>query len=116
MARFLDTSLPGFECAAAEPRAVLIIVHGLAEYAARYTQAMQGFARRGIHSYAYDQRGHREAPGPRTHVRRFGDFVADLRVATDAVRRAHPRLPVYVWGHSMGSIVAILAATERDAP
>jgi alpha-beta hydrolase superfamily lysophospholipase len=112
MARFLDTSLAGFECAAAQARAALIIVHGLAEYAGRYARAMDAFAQRGIHAFAYDQRGHGAAPGPRTHVRRFDDFVTDLGVAVDAVRRIHPRLPLFVWGHSMGSVVATLAAAN----
>lgn len=114
MPGLLQTSLTGFHCPAASPAAALIVVHGLAEHADRYREIAATFAGRGISSFVYNQRGHGDAPGPRTHVDRFGDFVDDLHALTRAVRTQHPALPLFVWGHSMGSIVATLAAADPE--
>ncbi|HEY6644244.1 lysophospholipase [Povalibacter sp.] len=110
MPRLLDTSLDGFQVPAAVPAAALIIVHGLAEYADRYRAIAAEWAARGISTFAYDQRGHGATPGTRTHVDRFSRFVDDLNELLSAVHAAYPQLSVFIWGHSMGSIVAVLSA------
>lgn len=109
MTLLLDTPLAGFESPASDPRAALIIVHGLAEYAGRYRELASALGGRGISCFVFDQRGHGAAAGERTHVDRFEHFVEDLRLAASSVRRRLPQLPLFVWGHSMGSIVAIAA-------
>jgi alpha-beta hydrolase superfamily lysophospholipase len=102
--------LPGFDVRAAVPRAALLIVHGLAEHAERYRWHAQQLAARGITTYAFDQRGHGATAGPRTHIARFQHFVADLQRLTAELATRDPSLPLYVWGHSMGSMVLALAA------
>jgi len=109
------TSLPGFQIAAASPEAVLIVVHGLAEYADRYRPIASEFAARGITTIAYDQRGHGDAQGTRTHVDRFALFTDDLNTLIQATHAASSDLPIFLWGHSMGTIVAIHAAIEPHA-
>lgn len=113
MSRLLDTPLRGFGLVASEARAALLIVHGLAEYADRYRETARALSARGISSFAFDQRGHGNAPGVRTHVDRFDQFVDDLGIASRAVRKRFPGLPLFIWGHSMGSIV-VLAAAAAD--
>lgn len=106
----------GFESLAQSPRAALLIVHGLAEYAGRYRDLAATLAGRGISCFAYDQRGHGTRPGTRTHAERFDDFIDDLNLEAESLRRRSPDLPLFVWGHSMGSIVAIgavLTARQR---
>lgn len=105
----VESGTSGFECLATRPRAELLIVHGLAEYAERYRGIATTLAERGISCFAYDQRGHGSRPGTRTHVERFDDFVDDLNLAVESLRRRSAELPLFVWGHSMGSIVAIRA-------
>lgn len=112
MPRLFDTPLPALHVEAASPRAILIIVHGLAEYAGRYLPLMHQLAASGISTVAYDQRGHGAAEGIRTHLDRFEDLVDDLNLAIRAVHAAHPALPIFIWGHSMGTIVALLAASD----
>jgi alpha-beta hydrolase superfamily lysophospholipase len=112
----VDAGTSGFECLAPQPRAQLLIVHGLAEYADRYRGLAATLAERGISCFAYDQRGHGSRPGERTHVERFEDFVDDLNLAAESLRRQSPELPMFVWGHSMGAIVvisAVLSARHR---
>lgn len=105
----VDAATSGFEVLAPHPRAALLIVHGLAEYAGRYRDIAAALAGRGISCFAYDQRGHGARPGTRTHVERFDDFVDDLHLEAESLRRRSPQMPLFVWGHSMGSIVVIAA-------
>ncbi|HEY2779700.1 MAG TPA: alpha/beta hydrolase [Steroidobacteraceae bacterium] len=101
---------PGYEVVPAGARAGLIIVHGIAEHSARYRHVSAALADRNIASFAYDQRGHGEYFGPRAHVQDFAHFAADLQAVGEHVRGRFPGLPLFVWGHSMGSIVVALAA------
>jgi alpha-beta hydrolase superfamily lysophospholipase len=106
----IGTRFPGFEVVPQGAKAGLIIVHGIAEHGARYRHAAAALARRNIASFVYDQRGHGEYPGTRAHIRDFADFAVDLGQIGGNVRQRFPELPLFVWGHSMGSVVVLLAA------
>ncbi len=108
----IGTRFPGFETLPHDAKAGLIIVHGIAEHGARYRHAADALAARGIASFVYDQRGHGMSPGTRTHVGSFTDFAADLKLIGENVRQRFSALPLFVWGHSMGSVVVLLAAPE----
>jgi alpha-beta hydrolase superfamily lysophospholipase len=110
----IGTRFPGFETIPSEARAGLIIVHGIAEHSARYRHAADALAARNIASFVYDQRGHGTSPGTRTHIADFSDFAADLELIGEDVRRRLPELPLFVWGHSMGSVVVTLAAPHLE--
>ncbi len=98
---------------AEKPKAALVAVHGMNDYAAAFALAGPYWAERGISVYAYDQRGFGRSP-------QFGQWAGgdvmkqDLRAAIDAVRSAHPDLPVYVVGHSMGA--GVILAAMKDGP
>lgn len=110
-----SVALSEIQALAAEPKAALVIVHGLAEYAARYQAIAQELASRGISTFAFDQIGHGADADPRTHVDHFDLFVDD---ASDACRgfaaRTHG-LPLFIWGHSMGAIVALQLAARQES-
>jgi alpha-beta hydrolase superfamily lysophospholipase len=108
----IGTRFPGFETLPRGAKAGLIIVHGIAEHGARYRHAAEALASRNIATFVYDQRGHGMSPGTRAHVANFTDFAADLRLIGENVRQRFPRLPLFVWGHSMGSVVVVLAAPD----
>ena len=94
---------------AQKPIANLLILHGLAEYAARYRSIARRFADRGISTFAIDQRGH-AGQRPKTHVPRFDVFADDAIEAASRIRTESASVPLFFWGHSMGSMVAMLAA------
>jgi len=93
------------------PRAVIVAIHGMNDYAAAFSYAGPYWAAQGICVYAYDQRGFGRSPD-------FGEWPGaatleqDLRAVIAAVRRDNPGLPVFVVAHSMGAGVA-MAAIER---
>ena len=106
--------LPGFEMRAAAPRAALLIVHGLAEHADRYRPHALELAVRGISTFAFDQRGHGATPGSRTHIGHFQQFGDDLGHIVHELHAREPSLPLFIWGHSMGSMV--LATVAQALP
>lgn len=108
----IGTQFPGYEVFPADASAGLVIVHGIAEHGARYRHVAAALASSQIASFVYDQRGHGLSPGPRAHVADFADFARDLRLIGADIQTKYPQLPLFVWGHSMGSIVVTLAATE----
>ena len=97
---------------AREPKAVLMAVHGMNDYARHFADAARWLsAEAQVTVYAYDQRGFGRSPD----FGRWpgeGALKSDLRGAVAAVRAAHPGLPVFVLGHSMGGAVVMTAAAE----
>jgi alpha-beta hydrolase superfamily lysophospholipase len=108
----IGSQFPGYEIVPPGARAALIIVHGIAEHGARYRHVAAALASKNIASFVYDQRGHGEFPGPRAHVADFADFARDLALIGADVQSRFPALPVFAWGHSMGSIIVTLAAIQ----
>ncbi|HEY3119013.1 MAG TPA: alpha/beta hydrolase [Vicinamibacteria bacterium] len=95
------------------PKGVVVLVHGLAEHSGRYTHVGEYLAARGWVVHAFDYRGHGRSPGPRVHVDRFDDFLDDTAAVLEAARRRHPGLPVFVVGHSLGGLIALLYVLDH---
>ncbi|MDQ2705577.1 MAG: alpha/beta hydrolase [Pseudomonadota bacterium] len=99
--------------ASAPARAVVQINHGLAEHAGRYERFADFLAERGIHSYAHDHRGHGLTTAPDAPPGRFGTpngrdkVLADVAAVHELIGVEHPGLPVIVFGHSMGGLIAL---------
>lgn len=105
------TALP-----AGRPRGVVQINHGLAEHAARYGRFARFLAGRGFAVYAHDHRGHGFTSAPDAPRGQFapkggiGRVIADMRAVRDHAAARHPGLPVVLFGHSMGGLVALAFA------
>ena len=94
-------------------RAVVQLNHGLAEHAARYARFAEFLKTRGVALYAHDHRGHGYTKAPDAPLGHFGaepaadKVIADVAAIHDAIARDHPGVPVIVFGHSMGSLIAM---------
>ncbi|SAI73784.1 Arylesterase [Bordetella ansorpii] len=96
------------------PRAAILALHGMNDYSNAFAQPAEYWARQGIATYAYDQRGFGRAPQPGI----WSDtetMVADLNAAVDAIHVRLPGVPLYVLGESMGGAV-IVAALAQPGP
>jgi alpha-beta hydrolase superfamily lysophospholipase len=105
--------------AAGTPRAHLLLVHGIAEHAARYRHVAARLAGAGIETHAFDLRGFGESQGPRAYVDDWSRYHDDLEDRLAEVRTAAGRLPVVLYGHSMGGLIALgytVAAPRRPLP
>jgi alpha-beta hydrolase superfamily lysophospholipase len=94
------------------PEAVVIISHGASEHSGRYGRFAQALNSAGFAAVALDHRGHgltassgrRGVMGPGGGNAVIGDvheLQAAARSATDR------RLPAFLFGHSMGSLIAL---------
>jgi acylglycerol lipase len=97
------------------PKAVLIGVHGMNDYSNAFAMPASYFAKHGIATYAYDQRGFGRAPD-RGHWAGTRTMVDDMAEVTDLVRKKYPDTPVYLFGLSMGCAVILAAAGEHKLP
>lgn len=89
-----------------EPKAILLVVNGLAEHSGRYQNLVDYFVPKGYAVYSYDHRGHGRSEGARCYVERFSEYVDDLKSFFDIVRGEHKEAKVFLIGHSMGGTIA----------
>ncbi|MBM3617555.1 MAG: alpha/beta hydrolase [Alphaproteobacteria bacterium] len=97
------------------PKAVIIALHGFNDYSNAFVNPGHYLAAKGIALYAYDQRGF-GATKERGIWAGRENLVGDLKQMVLAVRAAHPGVPLYLLGESMGGAVVINALAEPDFP
>jgi len=95
------------------PRAVVVLSHGLGEYARRYDHVGQRFAAAGLVTYALDHRGHGRSGGKRMLVRDISEYTADFDTLVGIATREHHGLRCIVLGHSMGGGIVFAYGVER---
>ena len=93
------------------PRAVVMLAHGMAEHSGRYSRLGQALSEAGFGLYAHDQRGHgktaeRGTPGYFADHDGWCAVVSDVASLHQHIGQAHPGLPIFLLGHSMGSYIA----------
>lgn len=125
MERFSFPSAAGaFEIAAYKwlpegaPKAVVQIVHGMAEYAPRYDDLANYLTGLGYAVYAEDHAGHGASINGEGVKGFFADedgwtkVVTDVMTLHETVKRDWPELPKILYGHSMGSFLARTCASR----
>ncbi len=91
----------------ANPVAIFVLCHGHAEHSGRYTYVVNTMVGHGLAVYTLDLRGHGRSSGTRALSMRFDDFVDDLDLVVGRARAEFPHLPVVLFGHSMGGLIAV---------
>ncbi len=102
-----------------EVRAVLQIVHGMAEHSARYGRLAEKLVAAGIEVWADDHRGHGRTADPAINDPAKGGLLGhcadrdgaarvlrDLETIGDTIEAARPGVPHFLLGHSWGSFLA----------
>lgn len=95
------------------PKALIIIVHGLAEHSGRYMHVIKHLTDAGYAVWAFDLRGHGQSEGHRSYVKSFEDYLKDLDLVMDRACEKSPGLPLFLFGHSMGGAIATLYTIMR---
>jgi acylglycerol lipase len=98
-----------------EPKAVLLIVHGLAEHSGRYINVVNHFVPLGYAVYGVDLIGHGKSGGARVYVERFEDYTDTLKTYFDMVRDWQPKKPIFLVGHSVGGLIGPSYLLEHQA-
>jgi len=97
---------------AAEPKAALVICHGVNSHGGQYLGAAAEFTRRGFAVTALDLRGRGRSEGERFYVEHVDDYVSDLSQTIELARSHDPDLPLYLLGHSAGGVTSVSYALD----
>ena len=103
-----------------KPKAVVQIAHGVCGCKEKFLPMMEYMAERGVACVAGDHRGHGHS------IRAIDDLgymyeggylalVDDMRMITQWIHSTFPATPVYLVGHSMGSMAARIYAKYDDS-
>lgn len=93
-----------------KPKAVLQLVHGMAEHKERYFPFMQFLSEKGYACVICDLRGHGASVSDRRDLGYLGKggmkgMVDDVHGVTGWIKERYPGLSVFLFGHSMGSMI-----------
>jgi len=89
-------------------KAVIIIIHGLAEHVDRYDHVGNYFSLLGYAVEAYDLRGHGKSEGEKAYIDSILEYVSDLQNYVNHIKLKHPGKHIFLLGHSMGGEIACL--------
>ena len=97
------------------PKAILLVVHGIAEHSGRYMNLVNYFVPKGYAVYSFDLRGHGKSDGKRSYIERFSYYIDDLQTFFNLVRTENPNAKIFLVGHSMGSTISVDYALEHQS-
>ena len=104
------------------PRGILLILHGMRSYSGRYLDFSRYLCEKGFVVYLYDLAGHGKSVGEGgkfgSFAERDGDvvLVKDLDTMVGIIRKRYRHLPLFAFGHSLGSfVVRAYIATHKDS-
>ena len=98
-----------------KPQAVVALVHGLGEHVARHAHLGEALVAAGYAMMGFDLRGHGRSGGLRGDAPSYETLLDDIDVLMDWVKTSHPRVPVFMYGHSLGGGL-VLNYVLRRAP
>ena len=90
-----------------DPKAILLIIHGVAEHSGRYQNVFDYFTPNGYAVYALDQIGHGKSDGARVFIDRFEDFITTIKNFFDLIQAEYSDKPIFLVGHSMGGLISL---------
>ena len=91
-------------------KGIVHIAHGLCEHAERYLDFASQLNSSGYVVYAHDQRGHGKTAKNTDNLVHIGEdgwksMQKDLLTLIGIIKSTHPHLPLFLFGHSMGSFI-----------
>lgn len=102
-----------FSAAEGQARAIVQISHGVSEHSLRYKRFAQFLNGQGFNVYAHDHRGHGLTKATGAPAGRFAESSGSIHVLGDVdavnsvARNRHPGLPLILFGHSLGGLIAM---------
>lgn len=96
-------------------RAVVLLVHGLAEHSGRYGELAVQMNTGGYAVCALDLPGHGKSAGEPGYIASFDHYVDAVLALRARLGQQYPGLPVFLLGHSMGGLVSALAVGQQQS-
>lgn len=96
-----------------DPRALIVISHGLCEHLNRYDYFTEKLNENGYSVYRYDQRGHGKSEGKKVYFSHYDEMPDDLDMIVDIAQNESSGKKVFLFGHSMGGETVALYGTKK---
>ena len=91
------------------PKAIVLIIHGMVEHKERYEILINELAKNGYTSIISDLRGHGLSVNDEYKLGQIGSIeqmVDDQHTVLEFLKNDNPNLDVYIYSHSMGTLIA----------
>ncbi len=86
-------------------RGVVVITHGIRDYALRYQRFAEQLTKQGFAVFAQDLRGHAHSGGERQRFDSMARMVQDTDMIVNEAKQRYPNVPLFVYGHSLGGLI-----------
>jgi acylglycerol lipase len=86
-------------------RGVVVVTHGIRDYALRYQRFAEQLTKQGFAVFAQDLRGHAHSGGERQRFDSIARMVEDTDMIVNEAKLRYPNVPLYVYGHSLGGLI-----------
>lgn len=83
----------------------VLLLHGMSEHSGRYDHLAKKLLGKGFNVYWMDHVGHGRSEGERGKIDSFQEYIDDVNQLVE--EQINSKRPLYIFGHSMGSLVAI---------
>ena len=94
--------LAGYHFKVENAKYVVVLIHGIGEYAGRYERVANYFKEEKIAIVSMDLRGHGKTKGVRGHCAPRINVLSDIDCLINYAKELYKDIPVIVYGHSMG--------------
>jgi len=98
-----------------EPRAVVVICHGVNSHGGQYLWAADQLVASGYAVFALDLRGRGRSDGERFYVEDVADYVSDVAGTIAIAKARHPGLKLFLLGHSAGGVTSASYVLDHQA-
>lgn len=111
----IDLKIAVFEVE--NPKAIIQIIHGAKEHKERYYEFIKFLNQNGYTVLISDNRGHGASINENYYlgaIYNYKDLVNDQQKITNYIKEQYPNLPLYLFGHSLGSMIARVYLEQGD--
>ena len=98
-----------------EIKGAISLVHGLGEHSGRYQHVANALTNAGYAVVGFDLRGHGKSEGKRGHSPSYECLMDDIDQNLSLTAEYFPKVPVFLYGHSLGGNLVIYHTLTRKA-
>jgi acylglycerol lipase len=96
-----------------KPKAVVALLPGLGDHTGRFAHVGEAFSNAGYALVGVDLRGNGKSGGQRGHTPSIEAYMQDIDLLLEHVHARYPGVSTFVYGHSLGAILALNYAIRR---